>query len=871
MAKRAGVRARPLALVALGAVILAAFGLVGAEIVNQGLEGCQPHLRLQFGGSAGCGVDEGQFHKSLWLDTGFALAYGLFLTVAAWKLPKQRHLDPRLSFLDTLALSGPAVAACSDGLENLLLGRATSHTAGGIKIEDGWTEAVVTALATAKWALLFLTVAVLLLRLANWRPEREQGGPEPWSSEPGGEDDLALCCSGGGIRSAAFSLGVLREVDRSPVMERVGMIAAVSGGNYAATGWLLQRAAGDGNPADQVIDGLVGQTERSPFRDTDARRVPEVGATEKSDTSPSSTTSSRATTSSEFRRRTAEGLHRFLANGPGGLSRAVFWAAAAVAANLLQLLVVIVAAGWPLGRLETAHGFHPELVTALHADPRAFDVTSVHLYVSIMLVVTALVLASLPALPKLDRYKPTKALQGAAKALFVLAGVWLFVIAVGPWTLVQFSDLGGKETFQIGGGVSVVATLGGLARTFRDPLQRIAPRLGGIALVILIVLILGKVVRDSAVGNGIFHSGDIWIGCVAASLLLAYGIDTQTWSLREMYRARLANSFVVQESRPTRLWDRLVGRDRGIGKPWSKLEEDGELPELIVCCAASRVGLSPEGAPAESFTVSQRQVSHHRASGSVAMATSTYIAALNSWATKPLRSPAGWLATSGAAFASAMGRSSVGSTNALMAALNVDLGIWLPTLETLSKNRDIPPVGLGHLANEIVGLYSERGETIFVADGGHLENLGLVELLRNGRRQIVCIDASGDEPGSFSTLRAALRVADTTLADDRRLRFDLRELDASSIPARKSVYRIQFATWDQPLREIGVIYYLKLQPSMDQSLELRQFANADPKFPNYSTTNQLLDDQQFRFLVLAGAEAGKRLCGMLTSAQTTDD
>lgn len=351
----------------------------------------------------------------------------------------------------------------------------------------------------------------------------------------------------------------------------------------------------------------------------------------------------------------------------------------------------------------------------------------------------------------------------------------------------------------------------------------------------------------------------MWLACLAAGLLLAYVIDTQTWTLREMYRARLANSFVREECRPTNLWDRLRGREKGLGVLWTELPS---APELIVCCAASRVGLSPQGAPAESFTISQRQVSHHRAE-SVALPTEDYTPALTSWATMLLRSPAGWLATSGAAFASAMGRSSVGSTNALMAALNIDLGIWLPTLESVSAGRKRPPVGLGHLANEVVGLYSDRDENIFVSDGGHVENLGLVELLRNRRRKIVCVDASADEKGSFATLRAALAVADTTLPDGHRLKFDLRELDDSKLPSETSVYEIPMRRWEAPHERVGTIYYVKLQPSLDQSPQLRQFANADPRFPNYSTANQLLNDQQFSFLLLAGCEAGRRLVTLL--------
>jgi hypothetical protein len=46
-----------------------------------------------------------------------------------------------------------------------------------------------------------------------------------------------------------------------------------------------------------------------------------------------------------------------------------------------------------------------------------------------------------------------------------------------------------------------------------------------------------------------------------------------------------------------------------------------------------------------------------------------------------------------------------------------------------------------------------------VTDGGHWENLGLVELVRRRCETIVCIDASGDKPGAFGTLQEAITLA----------------------------------------------------------------------------------------------------------------
>ena len=56
---------------------------------------------------------------------------------------------------------------------------------------------------------------------------------------------LAVCCSGGGIRSASYNLGALQALARDGTLERdVTLVTAVSGGSYTASSWLLLAAPG---------------------------------------------------------------------------------------------------------------------------------------------------------------------------------------------------------------------------------------------------------------------------------------------------------------------------------------------------------------------------------------------------------------------------------------------------------------------------------------------------------------------------------------------------------------------------------------------------------------------------------------------------
>jgi hypothetical protein len=244
-----------------------------------------------------------------------------------------------------------------------------------------------------------------------------------------------------------------------------------------------------------------------------------------------------------------------------------------------------------------------------------------------------------------------------------------------------------------------------------------------------------------------------------------------------------------------------------------------------------------------------------------------------------------WLATTGAAFSSAMGRMSLGSTNAFMAAVNADLGIWLPNLTMLQEEGALCPnanegtkadsvTGLprprfAYILKEILGWYDTHDRFVFITDGGHWDNLGLVELLRRDCDIIYCVDASGDPPGSFATLRQSLDLAALELGcktDPVDLEKDflkgmLPPKTGGGLPAKlattftvKRAPGARGAAGSAPAQV--TIRYMKLQSAQAMSPDLKRWAIADPKFPHYSTMRQFLTNDQFEKLVALGREAG---------------
>src|SRR4051812_23421512 len=73
------------------------------------------------------------------------------------------------------------------------------------------------------------------------------------------EDKVGICCSGGGIRSAAFSLGALQALQEKGELERASYLAAVSGGAYIAAAFSTVAKTGPEDSDGALFGGLNGE------------------------------------------------------------------------------------------------------------------------------------------------------------------------------------------------------------------------------------------------------------------------------------------------------------------------------------------------------------------------------------------------------------------------------------------------------------------------------------------------------------------------------------------------------------------------------------------------------------------------------------
>lgn len=114
------------------------------------------------------------------------------------------------------------------------------------------------------------------------------------------------------------------------------------------------------------------------------------------------------------------------------------------------------------------------------------------------------------------------------------------------------------------------------------------------------------------------------------------------------------------------------------------------------------------------------------------------------------------MAISGAAASPNMGYHTSALVSFVMAFFNVRLGAWVPNTNNDTKWQEPPLPLLVHL-REFFGQSTTTSSWVYLSDGGHFENLGLYEMVRRGCRRIVVVDAGCDPDYEFEDLANAIR------------------------------------------------------------------------------------------------------------------
>lgn len=206
--------------------------------------------------------------------------------------------------------------------------------------------------------------------------------------------------------------------------------------------------------------------------------------------------------------------------------------------------------------------------------------------------------------------------------------------------------------------------------------------------------------------------------------------------------------------------------------------------------------------------------------------------------------------SAGAAAANA-GRLTNPALRFLLALVNVRLGYWLPSPRLVMSDRfardasgrrpAYANAGVDELLREMVGALDTTSEFINVSDGGHIENLGIYELIRRRCRVIIAIDAEQDGDFSFTSLGDLVRFARI----DRAVNIDI---DPSAIKPDKdgiSKRHAAIGRIDYGRGACGWLIYIKSSLTGREDASVLKYRAVQKDFPHHSTGDQFFDEEQF--------------------------
>jgi Patatin-like phospholipase len=709
---------------------------------------------------------------------------------------------------------------------------------------------------------------------------------------------IGVAFSGGGIRSAAFSLGALQALQETDIFPHVEYLAAVSGGNYIASAYTISAAWSDAPP-----NGVGSQ---QPW----ARGSPEE----------------------QYLRHHTDYL------APGLTGR--LWLAANLLYGFIANYLPFLLSAFVLGRivgwvLRWAVGppIGKSIWTAPTSDIR--QVTRVLLICSAALIVFSLAAVlwrriadgrsgdahrprpptnSVDHLLNFERRAGTALGFGVATVLIFSLGPGIVVLYRRATTWVLESVFGASSTAfgeswwarttmatcWLLVALVMAAMAIGLSRQHRlRGVMLTFAAIGGSGM--LVIPFLSSF--EWATARGIHKLQDLMSAFVALILviLMAVFFHNRRYSMHLFYRERLSKIFAVARFRGmvgavpvnylhkvrfSKVRENLRNQSHDRANGDGSSAEFPHVPKLVICCAVNvSAHDAPIGRNAGSFTFEVDQ------SGSPLLG---YASTESFEDDGPIRGTdltlPSLMAISGAALSPMMGRLTHPAIRFLMALTNIRLGVWIPgknlkretgtddptpdaekesgqpattkpsvlrkTLNTIVAGWYEP--GALYVLREALGTTGRRHplrkerEFVYVSDGGHFENLGLVELIRRRCTHILCFDASLDSAGEAFDIGRAISLARADLQAEITL--DPSPTMRNSDGLSESMVASGTVTYPGGAQANIILTRAVLTPTT--SWDLRSFEKRDGRFPRHSTRQQSFTDEQFQAYRSLGHEGG---------------
>jgi patatin-like phospholipase len=698
--------------------------------------------------------------------------------------------------------------------------------------------------------------------------ESREAGEERVLTPPDRAGLVGLSLSGGGIRSAAFCLGALQALEAANVLKRVDYLSTVSGGGYigcSLTASLEQLGRQPGSRGWEFPYASQLQEDEPPavqhIRDYSNYLFPHRSALIRNASiyarglavnilliAPFLLGASAVTLLLYWLRLTCpHPSFRRLVN-PFALPHFFFTLD-------LAIFLVFVGIAWGLYRSTKQRQDEPEIPGGWIG--RAVGALAILLFVVAFCDVQPIVLGAMA--------------EAHTGNLFLVMPPWIKSVTVA---LTPFAT---AVTF-------LASKAGEFVKSTKES-TKLRTRLAGI-LMHALIYVAGLIVPlglwlaylgitywglrvNGTIGNGAVSptpwqpatSG--YLAGAAACLVLTLLMRPNANSLHPLYRDRLARAFLfklppAQSTDPLDRWRPKLTDISGKFGPY-------HLINTALNVEASKTA-NRRGRNADFFFFSSKFVGS-KSTGYVCTRELESVAVGLDLATA--------MATSGAAVSSNMGAQSIKPLTASLALLNLRLGYWMrnPNWLRFAKAPSGPPGRFFSFAEfnrtrnprtnyyflaEIFGQLSDQFKSVYLTDGGHIENLGIYELLRRRCQVIIAIDAEADSQmafGSFNTLeRYALidmgiridlpwqKIANESLATSEAID------DKGDAPKHQGPHcAIGEITYPKDRKGVrkGILVYIKASLTGDENDYIFDYKKRHDGFPHETTLDQWFTEEQF--------------------------
>jgi len=264
----------------------------------------------------------------------------------------------------------------------------------------------------------------------------------------------------------------------------------------------------------------------------------------------------------------------------------------------------------------------------------------------------------------------------------------------------------------------------------------------------------------------------------------------------------------------------------------------------------------------------------------------------------------GAVAISGAAVSPLAGKATRPSQRLLLAVANVRLGMWLrnplycvkPKCSPAERSRprgpseqissslrqliDRIPSGLRQLIDqwkqpgprllllELVGKTHLNRRWLYVTDGGHYDNSGLVEALRRRPTTVLAFDASGDPVDQWSTIGGAISLARTELGAHIEIDPEqMQPLDNQRVSTPFARGDIWYAPVNRSQPPNATLWIVKLGIPDHAPWDVRAYAQRSPSFPTDSTLHQIYGADQLEAYRALGEYSTQQMLAQISAEE----